>query len=247
MISAISLNPVIEKPKDFEVYIDYQQNCLSLLTEDKALNKRVASITPLVSNMEINSFAKDYIKKLKGSSTIITSGSIPPNLPKTIYRDMVKIAKDNNVRVMIDVSDDYLSEAIKAKPFMIKIELEKLEEIVGYKLLNEEMIINESKYICMQGVDVVAISLGAAGAIFTTKEGTYRVYGPKAKGLKTKGWAEGFLLGFALALFSKGCLVKAFKYAVAAATTAMIRGKNGTIEVSNVEKLSNYMTIEKLE
>jgi len=265
MITTVTLNPVIEQTQDFKFCTGFQTDYLSLLAKANGLNSaRIAAIlgerfkhdplsnidiisdknTPF-SNKEIYSFVKEYIRLLKHSEIIIASGSLPSGLPKTFYGDMVKIARDNNVRVIINVTDDYLEEAVKARPFMIKISVEKLQALMGYDLNNEYKIIYEARCICKQGIEVVAISLGKEGAIFTTKEGTYRVYAPKVNVDLCEGYEDAFLAGFAVEFFRKAKLENAFKYAVAAGTAVVIEDKIGDIDVTLVDRIFHGIKIKK--
>ncbi|TCO73671.1 1-phosphofructokinase family hexose kinase [Marinisporobacter balticus] len=207
----------------------------------------VAEKGPVVTKKELNAFVKEFIKILKYSEIIVAAGSVPKGLPKTIYGDMVKIAKDNNVRMIIDVRGNYLEEAIKAKPFMIKPNLEELEELVGYKLDSDYKIIFECKHICKQGIDVVGISLGDEGAIFVTKEGAYKVCAPKAAAINSVGCGDAFVAGFAVSIYRENNLEEAFKMAVAAGTANVIEDRIGYVNLEWVEKFYKEIKVMRLE
>lgn len=202
---------------------------------------------PMVSKKELNAFVKEFVKVLKYSEVIVASGTVPRGLPKTIYGDMVKIAKDNNVRMIIDASGSYLEEAIKAKPFMIKPNLEELQELAGYDLDCEYKIIYESKYICKQGIQVVAISLGEKGAIFTTPEGVYKICAPKISAVNMIGCGDAFVAGFAVSLYRNQDIREAFKYAVAAGSANATEEKVGYINRELVNKFNDEIKIKRLD
>ena len=202
---------------------------------------------PVVSKKELNSFVKEFVKILKYSEVIIASGTVPPGLPKTIYGDMVKIARDNNVRMIIDASGSYLEEAIKAKPFMIKPNLAELQELAGYDLDCDYKIIYESKYICRQGIEVVAISLGDKGAIFTTPEGIYKVCAPKVSAMNTIGCGDAFVAGFAVSLYRDQDIKEAFKYAVAVGSANAVEEKIGYVDREMVSRLYDEVKVKRLD
>ncbi|PAB59465.1 1-phosphofructokinase family hexose kinase [Anaeromicrobium sediminis] len=203
---------------------------------------------PVVSKSELNEFVKEFVKVLKYSRIIIAAGTVPRGLPKTIYGDMVKIAKDNNVKMIIDASGEYLKEAIKAKPFMIKPNLPELEELVGYELNSEREIIFECKHICRQGVEVVSISLGKDGAIFVTKDEAYRVkVGGPVEAINSIGCGDAFVAGFAVTLLKENDIQEAFKYAVATGTANVIEKKIGFVDINNVENFYNQVKLERVE
>ncbi|MFZ5967934.1 MAG: 1-phosphofructokinase [Bacillota bacterium] len=232
--SFVSIN---ESTRVFTAIVDPLNNTETIVDEEG----------PIVTKKELNEFVKEFVKILKYSDIIVAAGSVPRGLPKTIYGDMVKIASDNNVRTIIDARGNYLAEAIKAKPFMIKPNIRELSELIGYELDSEYKIIYESKCICKQGIEVVAISLGEKGAIFTTKSGVYKVCAPKVSTINPIGCGDAFVAGFAIALLREDNMEEAFKYAVAAGTANAIEEKIGQVNPEMVKKYYQEVKLKRLD
>lgn len=226
---------------------DESRNFTAIIDPINRTETTVNEVGPFVSKTELTKFIKEYIKILKYSKIIIASGSVPKGVPKTIYRDMVKIAKDNNVLPIIDASGKFLEEAIKAKPYMIKPNLKELRELVGYELNNEYEIIHESKYICKQGVGLVVISLGSKGAIFTTREKVIKVEAPNIKAVNTVGSGDALVAGFAVALVNKFDLDNAFRYGIACGAANALEKGIGNIKKETVERLFSQVKLTRLE
>ncbi|SKC43277.1 1-phosphofructokinase family hexose kinase [Maledivibacter halophilus] len=201
---------------------------------------------PFVTKSELTTFIKEYIKILKYSKIIIASGSVPKGVPKTIYRDMVKIAKDNKVIPIIDASGKYLEEAIKAKPYMIKPNIQELRDLVGYGLKNEFEIVHESRYICKQGVELVVISLGSEGAIFATQEKVFKVKTPNIKLVNAVGSGDALVAGIATAMIRNYCLEEMLKYSVACGTANALEKEIGYVDRKKVEQLYNKVELLRL-
>jgi len=202
---------------------------------------------PVVTKTELTRFIKEYIKILKYSKIIIASGSVPKGVPKTIYRDMVKIAKDNNVIPIIDASGKYLEEAIKAKPYMIKPNINELRDLVGYDLKDEFEIVHESRYICKQGVEIVVISLGSEGAIFATKDRVFKAKAPSINPVNAVGSGDALVGGFAIAMTKNYSLEEAIKYGVACGTANALEKDIGYVDKNNVERLYREVKLLRLE
>lgn len=226
---------------------DESRNFTAIIDPINRTETTVNEVGPFVSKTELTKFIKEYIKILKYSKIIIASGSVPKGVPKTIYRDMVKIAKDNNVLPIIDASGKFLEEAIKAKPYMIKPNLKELRELVGYELNNEYEIIHESKYICKQGVGLVVISLGSKGAIFTTREKVIKVEAPNIKAVNTVGSGDALVAGFAVALVNKFDLDNAFRYGIACGAANTLEKGIANIKKETVERLFSQVKLTRLE
>lgn len=193
---------------------------------------------PKISKSELTTFIKEYIKILKYSKIIVASGSVPGGVPKTIYRDIVKTAKDNNVIPIIDATGEYLEEAIKAKPYMIKSTIDELKKMVGYNLKNELEIIHEARFICKQGVEIVVIPYKTNSYIFATKSMVY-------KGIIDESYLEdiksdeALLAGFSVALIKGLPLEEAIRYSCSCAFF--------NPEINNIDKIVNNKTVKVLK
>lgn len=223
------------------------RNFTAIIDPVNQTETRVNEVGPYVTKDELSKFVKEYIKILKYSDVIIASGSVPKGVPKTIYSDMVKIARDNNVKSIIDASGKYLEEAINAKPFMIKPNLMELRELVGYDLNNEYEIIHEAKYICKQGVELVLISLGSNGAIFTTKDRVYKVQVPNIEPVNAVGSGDALIAGFAVSLRKKYDLEEAFRYGVSCGAANALEKRIGYINKEKVKELYKQVKIIPVE
>ncbi len=202
---------------------------------------------PEITREELTKFIKEYIKILKYSKIIIAAGSVPKGVPKTIYRDMVKIAKDNNVLPIIDASGNYLEEVIKAKPYMIKPNMDELNELVGYNLKNEYEIVHELKYICKQGVELVAFPLEGKGTIFATNEKVLKLEIPDIKPLNICGYGDALIAGFSVAMINNYDIKNAFKYSVACGVTNSLKKEVDYIDKNYVDDLFNKVEVTVLE
>ncbi|RKD27321.1 tagatose 6-phosphate kinase [Caminicella sporogenes DSM 14501] len=226
---------------------DESRNLTAIIDPVNNVETTVNEVGPFVTKEELTKFIKEYIKILKYSQIIIASGSVPKGVPKTIYRDMVKIAKDNNVLPIIDASGEFLEEAIKAKPYMIKPNLNELKNIVGYDLKNEYEIIHELKYICKQGVDIVVISLSSDEAIFAAKERVFKVKAPEMTPVNIIGSGDALVAGFAVAIIKKYSLEEAFKYAVACSSASALEKEISFVNKDLVEEIYGQVKIKRLE
>jgi tagatose 6-phosphate kinase len=202
---------------------------------------------PFVTKAELTRFIKEYIKILKYSKIIIASGSVPKGVPKTIYRDMVKIAKDNNVIPIIDASGKFLEEVIEAKPYMIKPNISELRTLVGYDLKDEFEIVHESRYICKQGVEIVVISLGNEGVIFATKDRVFKAKIPKIETVNVVGSGDALIAGYATAMIENYSMEDAIKYSVACGTANALEKEIGYVDINNVKHLYNKVELLRVE
>lgn len=103
---------------------------------------------------------------------------------------------------MLDTSGEHLTEALKAKPFMIKPNVAELSQIAGREMLTIEEIVRAAKSLRQFGVQIVAVTMGRSGAIATDGVRAWRAVPPEIKFASAVGSGDAFLASFLDALMS---------------------------------------------
>ncbi len=176
----------------------------------------------------------EKLKKLQNGDTLVLAGSIPNSLESDIYEKILESICQKQVRVVIDATKDLLLNTLKFKPFLIKPNLQELEEIFEKTLETDEKIVECAKVLQQKGAKNVLVSLGENGAIFVCENG--KVYNQKAlggKAVNTVGAGDSMIAGF-LSGIEKG-----FDYALklscaaagATATTQTLATKEKILEL----------------
>ena len=129
------------------------------------------------------------------------SGSVPPGFTGGRMRTFVSSLAAHDVSLAIDTSGDALAAAIDARPRLVKPNRAELAEIAGSPLECISEVIDAAQSVRDRGVEYVAVSLGADGAVLVGPAGVVvgasRVERPRS----TVGAGDSFLAGF-LAKFS---------------------------------------------
>ena len=103
---------------------------------------------------------------LSDAEVLTLSGSLPPDLGADVYRELTDYAHSYGVRVILDADGDALRNGIEAKPFAIKPNLAEFRALVGEDVQTFPEIVSAARRLNAQGVDLVAVSCGADGAVF---------------------------------------------------------------------------------
>ena len=137
------------------------------------------------------------LDKLKSGDTLILSGSVPPSLPKDIYATICKSMSKKGIRLVADATRELLLQTLKYRPFVIKPNLQELEETLGRKLETDDEIINGAKALKEMGAENVLVSLGKNGAILVDQNGDIHIAGAVGgKAVNTVGAGDSMLAGF---------------------------------------------------
>ncbi len=139
---------------------------------------------------------ENKIKNLKSGDWLCLSGSIPKGTKNDIYLQLALCAKDG-VNVVVDAVGESLKQSLKAKPFLIKPNIDELCDLFGKEIKTMEEIEIYARKLQEMGAQNVLISLGGDGAILITEGGeTYIQKAPKGKVLNTVAAGDSMIAGF---------------------------------------------------
>lgn len=158
---------------------------------------------------------------------LVASGSLPPGVPTDFYATVARRAANRDVHVVVDASGQSLREALEVGVSIIKPSRDELAQLIGAAgELDEDEQLEAARAIVDEGrAEMVALTLGAAGALLVGPAHTLRLPTPKIDVVSTVGAGDAFLAGLVLQLAQGRSVESAFRTAVAAGSaTAMMPG-----------------------
>jgi 6-phosphofructokinase 2 len=155
---------------------------------------------------------------------VVPSGSLPPGAPVDLYARIARIARQKGTRCVIDTSGTALRAALDEGVYLIKPSRRELSDLVGAELDDERSMQDAAQQLVRAGAcEVVALSLGAAGAVLVSADEVMRLPTPEVAVRSTVGAGDAFLGALVLRLAQGRGLSTAFRTAVAAGSaTAML-------------------------
>jgi len=100
---------------------------------------------------------------------LVLAGSLPEGLPASTWADMSADWKARGAQVVMDISGEPLSIALarpRARPHVVKPNRDELSDLAGGTRLDNKGLLRQARLIQAAGVDLIAVSLGAQGALF---------------------------------------------------------------------------------
>jgi len=200
-----------------------------------------------VSQENIDDFITSFEKAIKKNKTVVLSGSLPTGVKKNIYAELIEKAEDKDAKVILDSSGKEFKLALKKAPYLVKPNLEEIENLLGRKINNNCDLENGAKYLLDQGVEVVMISLGAKGAFIASEAEGYRIYTPQVKVSQTTvGAGDTMVAGLAAEIDKKESLKDTGVFAAALATAFVESGSISKIDNQLIERIKNSIKVEKV-
>jgi 1-phosphofructokinase len=164
---------------------------------------------------------KDTILQLAGSDALfLLAGSLPTGTEPAIYAELISSLHARGARVLLDTSGAPLKAALAAGtlPFCIKPNRAELEDFAGRPLPSQDDLIAVARDLRARGVQLVAISLGAEGALFIGAEILHAQL-PAIRAASTVGAGDAMVAGIIAAIAASAdieataCLATAFAVA----------------------------------
>lgn len=156
---------------------------------------------------------------------LVASGSLPPGVPEDFYAQLARICGDHDIRLVVDASGPALAAALDEGVFLIKPSRDELAELVDApgELDRPEQVEAAHTIVADGRAEVVALTLGAAGAILVTADDELHLPTPHVEVASAVGAGDAFLAGLVLRLVEGRQIAEAFRTAVAAGSaTAML-------------------------
>lgn len=176
---------------------------------------------------------------------IIASGSLPPGVPADFYARLARLGRDRGCRVVVDTKGEALRQAADAGVYLLKPNLRELNQLAERELKDEAEREAVAKELVERGNnELVVISLGAAGALLVSPDGTERVRAPTVPIRSKIGAGDSTVAGIILALARGRPLSEAVRYGVAAGAAAVMTPGTELCGVEDTDELYEEISRE---
>jgi 6-phosphofructokinase 2 len=184
---------------------------------------------------------------VRNGDYVCASGGLPPGVPDDLYARVAAIATAKGARLALDASGPALKAGLTDGVYLIKPNLNELRELTGAALDDETAMVTACRGLIERGtVEVVALSLGAAGAILVTADEAWRASALPIHPVSSVGAGDSFLGAMMWALTSKLTLKESFRHAVAAGSASLLAEGTELCRPEDVRRLISEVRIEAI-
>jgi len=177
----------------------------------------------------------------------VLAGSLPAGVSSDIYGDLIKLIKSKGRAVALDTSGEALRQALPAAPTLIKPNIHELQELVGYQLNTHVYVIQAAQQWLNQGIQTIAISMGAEGAIFVEADRAVLAQPPKVTVKSTVGAGDAMVSGTVAAKTQEASLADCARLGTAFSLSAVTNVGSGLPSLEAVETYKSQITVRNLE
>jgi len=225
------------------------RNCIAILHEGK--QTEILEAGPTFSDMEKVQFLQHFQELLVQGEVVTISGSLPKGLDASVYTEMIDLAAQKQIPVVLDCSGDILEQVLdfkKARPFAIKPNIDELNQLQGLNLSADDLggLLKAVSHSLFDGIELVVISLGAKGAFIKYQNEYFFASIPKVPVVNPVGSGDSVVAGLAVAILQKKPVEDVIKAAMTTGVLNTMEAQTGFVDIQKYDSIFNQIVVEKL-
>lgn len=208
---------------------------------------------PHVSDTEkedmIKMFRKTIEEKKSEIKLIVLSGSIPSNNCNDIYKIMIEIAKEKKIKSILDSRGKALRIGAEARPFLIKPNVQELEDILKIKLdknyKENENRLNQYVIKLNKYAEIVILTMGDKGSLISNGKKIYKAIPPKINVINPVGSGDAFIAGFIYGIYRDLDFLDSIRIATSAGTANVSMWDAASCDRKQIMKFFDKVKVEE--
>lgn len=219
---------------------------VSIVTQSHDHYIKVNEMGPLVDAAKQKELLDKIDLLAKCGDWWVLAGSLPPGIADDFYARILNVLNKHEARAILDTMGESLRLGCAEKPYLVKPNTEEAYSLTGLPIGTPAEIAVAAAEIRKMGAQNVVVSMGKAGALLQTPEGTWLTHSPKIKEKNPIGAGDSMVGGLVWALTQGIALKESLGWGVASgAATASLSGT----EVGSrplIEELFSQVRYERL-
>ena len=181
-----------------------------------------------------------------GPAAVLCSGSLPPDVPLTLYGRVVVMAHERGIPAYVDAAPGVLGASLSSEPDLVSPNVGEAESLLHGRTdehVEEEgddladRCVEASRELHSRGARRAVVTAGSHGAALTTQHGSWWVDAVRVDVVNPIGAGDSFLAGTAHALANGASDVDAVRFGMAVAGAAVQHERGGSLDASLVDGL----------
>ena len=195
------------------------------ITDKYGLTIKLNELGPQLTNRDLERVEDAVARRLSKAKWLMLCGSIPPGVASDFYCQLIRMARGNDVKTLLDTDGEALLHGVEAEPTVVTPNQPEAERLLNRALITRAHFRDAAQRIKDMGAESVILSLGSRGAVATDGHRTIEVSPPRVDVLSPIGAGDAMAAAFVWARTNKSNFADAVRWGVAAGTaTAQLPG-----------------------
>lgn len=202
---------------------------------------------PKITEYDLEMLKSIFYRVMSQCTVVTLSGSLPRGVPVNIYGDLISIAKEREVKTILNTSGEQFIKGLEKKPFLAKPDLRESNRVFGIEIANEKDAIKAAKEVVQRGAEIGVVSLQNEKDIIATQDEIWFAESTYHKIVNIIGAGDALVAGFAVALSEEGKNLKeAIEFSMACALASALREEEEFNSREEVEKCLRCVSVKKM-
>jgi 1-phosphofructokinase family hexose kinase len=223
--------------------------CFSISDEATGAQTEFYESGPLVTAEEVRALLAAIEDGFDGVDWMALTGSLPRGVPGDFYAQVIVLARRRGVRTLLDAKEEALAAGVAARPDVLKINRDELEELAGISLPAAPGAVADAAagVVALEAGATAIITLAAGGAVVVARDGRWHIIPPAGLPVMSPVGSGDAAAGGILAGFARGeVLLAAACLGVAAGTAGALHLGGSRFTRAEAERLAAGGTVTEL-
>ncbi len=222
------------------------RQCITVIAESAGTHTELVEESRPVRPVDFKKFMAIVRRHIADCGAAVMSGTIASGGPATLYRDCVRLAKNAGALSVVDAQGAALTEALKAKPGLVKPNRPELAATVGRDLKSEADVMRAMRELCERGAQRVIVTAGREPALAFDGKTFRRITTPRIKVVNPIGSGDAFTAGVVWRLLLGDDLGEACRWGAAAGAGNALTLMPGELHRKDVIRLAKEVRVRTI-
>lgn len=229
-------------------HIEEKTRSNTIISDKKTGQHTLLSETgPKITDYDLEMLKSIFYRVMSQCTVVTLSGSLPRGVPVNIYGDLISIAKEREVKTILNTSGEQFIKGLEKKPFLAKPDLRESNRVFGIKIDKEKDAIKAAKEVVQRGAEIGVVSLQNEKDVIATQDEIWFAESTYHKIVNVIGAGDALVAGFAVALSEEGKNLKeAIEFSMACALASALREEEEFSSREEVEKCLQCVNVKRL-
>jgi len=216
--------------------------CQTLLARG-ATTELVEEAEPLTSK-EVREVLRSFGRDVRKADLVVLTGTVPKGCGDNFYARLVDESTHHGVRVLIDTQKVQLRNALKRRPFLIRMNRDELTAATGIKCTGRKSVLPALGKLIRHGPHWAVISNGAKGIYVSETPGSWAstFTPPRVEAKNPIGSGDAMMAGIAVGLVRGQPILEAVRFGAACGAANAMTAEPGFVRTGDVRRLCWTLT-----
>ena len=191
-----------------------------------------------VSGDDYDLFIEQYQDHLKQASWVIAAGSIAIGVPISAYRQLVELAHQAGVPILIDSSGPAVLETVPVRPTILKMNQDEFSQTFNLQAGSMPELIDQARSVRQrEKLPALVITCGATGTYIFGPEASYQAAAPPQQAVNAAGAGDGVSAALVWRLEQGDRWPEALRWAAATGAAVVLTERTAECQLKDIKRL----------